>query len=288
VLCAVAGCGAQGAGGPTEEGLSVDDSVAGQITGTYVRGADTLSFEAREIEPGLIDGWVELNGLTLTVLSHPAQAVASYDGWLADGRDAALTDSGRTILRAFSQDLGSYVTADFTPADVLMRAANVWGDLSDHTLTMEIVSDAAHGYTSLCSYIYTYVNGTHDCWVGGTGSAYNIRPLQVAYRGDGVNTKYCWSGAWTSTVHSDHSTQYGPKMAGGCWGHCGAGCPGSTTNEVNTVDCLNHDECTLMHGTAYGDCNNELSYASDDYTFAPSCRYTQAADAPYHPIGACP
>ncbi|MDB4965146.1 MAG: putative lipoprotein [Myxococcales bacterium] len=274
----------------TAPGLTLNEA-AGVVSGTYSSGADKLVFGAKLLEPGVVDAWVDIGGKTLTVLAHPDAAAADYDGFAtADGSTTALNDSARELLQQFGVEISERSgDVDFTPLDVLKRAAGWWSQTNDaQKLQVEVLSDPNHGWSSLCGSVYNYVWGTHDCYAGGNWTPQTQRLAQIAYRYDNATALYCWGGGWTSAWHGEHSANYGPKFTGGCWGHCGAGCPGSSNNEVNTQDCLNHDECTTMHGTTTGDCNNEFSNSSDDFLFASSCGGTKLADQAYHAIGACP
>jgi hypothetical protein len=273
------------------DGLTLEEGV-GRVSGTFAVGTDVIRFEARQIEPGIVDAWAEIGGRTLTVISHPDRATADYDGFATDtGTTAtALTAADRALLKQFTNEIGPRVgNVSFTPLDVLYRGANWWTQVPDDKIRLELLSDPNYGWTSLCSSVYQYVWGTHDCGYGGNWATTTTRMAQIAYRYNDVTTLYCVNNAWTSAQPANtHTADYLPKMTGACWGHCGAGCPADNCRQWNTQDCLNHDLCDTAHGIATGSCDNELAYASDDYTFAPYCNGTTMADQAYHAIAACP
>jgi hypothetical protein len=272
-------------------GLTLNQLTTGEVAGTYLLGTDKLVFGAKLIEPGVVDAWVDVGGKTLTALAHVDSAAADLDGFMtADGASTSLTAPARDLLQKFGVEIGNQAgDDDFTPIDVLKRASGWWSQTSDnHQLQLEVLSDPNHGWHSLCGQVYQYVWGSHDCYAGGNWTPQTQRLAQIAYRWDDHSTLFCWNGAWTFDWHGGHTADYGPKFSSGCWSHCGAGCPGDSTNEVNSQDCLNHDECTTMHGTTTGDCNNEFNAAADDFLFSGSCGGTKLADQAYHPIGSCP
>src|SRR5262249_55883168 len=157
------------------------------------------------------DAWAELNGKTLTVLSHPERATADYDGFTsASGATAtALTQADRAILKQFVQQVGPMVGDEsFTPLDVIYRAVNWWTVAPDDRLRFELLSDPNYGWQSLCGSTYQYVWGTHDCGYGGNWASNTTRMAQVAYRYDDWTGLYCVNNSWTATPGNAHTADY--------------------------------------------------------------------------------
>ncbi len=58
-----------------------------------------------------------------------------------------------------------------------------------------------------------------------------------------------------------------------CMGRCGARCsqPLQSSTRQYTQECLNHDLCTAVVGSIFGQCLDEWYAASDGYLLAPEC-----------------
>jgi hypothetical protein len=142
----------------------------------------------------------------------------------------------RAAFRALALALGSSPRDDSPEADLLLRAARLWGDhpLQPVRLT-RIVAPFAKSWTNLCG----------------------ITSRSLAHDG---------------TTHGliSETLAVGPN-ASNCRARCGAGCDALVGTSAWTVDCGEHDRCEQHHSCCTS-CQDEFNSASDDYLFASNCR----------------
>ncbi len=142
----------------------------------------------------------------------------------------------RFIFRALAVVLDGSLRDGSPEADLLLRAARLWGDhpLQEVRLT-RIVAPFDKSWTNLCG----------------------ITSRTLAHDGSG-------HGLINETLAT------GPK-AYNCRSRCGAGCDALIGTSAWTVDCGEHDRCEQHHSCCTS-CQDEFNSASDDYLFAPNCR----------------
>jgi hypothetical protein len=260
-----------------EQKLNMEQTDIG-IQGTFVYGDTELKFSSEEIGPSSYDLWIELNGMTLTAVYMPQTFAIDYDGFITDSGDAPWYQrADRKIIRAFSLALDNVVEdeGEFNPGWALNRATRYWGDVPDNfRLQLEVLSDMNQGTNRICGEAWKLLTFTHDCQYGSESYTKNKRPLNIAWRNNGVE-EFCVNGNWTTNAtYKNHSWANWPAISGGCMSHCGANCPSCDKNQVLTHDCAKHDLCVEMHGQNGGPCEDELIAAADDYG-ASNCNSTK-------------
>ncbi len=157
-------------------------------------------------------------------------AEASYP----DG--AALTPADRFVFRALAIALESELASDAPEADLLLRAARLWGDHPLQPVRLRrIEAPREKSWTNLCG----------------------VTSARLAHDGSG-------HGLISETLAT------GPN-ASNCRSRCGAGCDALVGTSAWTVDCGEHDRCE-QHHSCCASCQDEFNSASDDYLFAPNCR----------------
>ncbi|HEX6904648.1 MAG TPA: hypothetical protein VF789_33380 [Thermoanaerobaculia bacterium] len=168
--------------------------------------------------------------LALAVDPVGQTAEASY----SDG--AVLTPADRFVFRALAIALESELASDAPEADLLLRAARLWGDHPLQPVRLRrIEAPREKSWTNLCG----------------------VTSARLAHDGSG-------HGLITETLAT------GPN-ASNCRSRCGAGCDALVGTSAWTVDCGEHDRCEQHHSCCTS-CQDEFNSASDDYLFAPNCR----------------
>ena len=104
VAAALTAC-ADSAKEPAIEGeVTVDESSATRIAGSYVAGEDTLTFEAREVETNLVAVTLNLHGMTLdaTLDTRDGNRMWSQDAFASDsGEDTTVAVEDVELMAAF-------------------------------------------------------------------------------------------------------------------------------------------------------------------------------------------
>jgi hypothetical protein len=159
-------------------------------------------------------------------------AEASYPG------DAAITAADRFVFRTLALTLERQLAGGGgdAEADLLLRAARLWGDHPLQPVRLErITAPRDKSWTNLCG--VTSASLAHD-----------------------------------STDHGliNERLATGPG-ASNCRSRCGAGCNAILGTSAWTVDCGEHDRCEQHHSCCVS-CQDEFNSASDDYIFASNCR----------------
>lgn len=259
---------------------------ADRISGTFTLGEEVIDFSSREVEPGVFDIEVRLQGLTLSGLLDPANGVSSLDGFVTEtGDNTQMLEHDRMLLNGLYEALNAELPDGAEagePARYLRRSVGLWAQNPDSVdLTRLVMGEQGRGYTMLCSYAKCngswtgtcngyynwYYYAKHDCNKGGFSYTGN---QQIAQLGNHYSCSgdeyYMVNGSWVCG-EPDHWVR--PKVVGNCFGRCGGGCGGDTQY---TVDATNHDGCVRNgHALASAYCNDQFASASDDELYAPDC-----------------
>lgn len=256
------------------------------VRGTFAADADVVRFASVEVEPGVYEIEVELQGLTLTGLIDPANGVSALDGFTSEsGEDTQMLEGDRAFLGALYEALNAELPSGGEagePARYLRRAVGLWAQHPDTVeLPRVVMGEQGRGYTMLCSYAkcngswtgtcngyynwYSYAK--HDCNKGGFSLAINQQIAQLGNHYTCSGDEYYMSGGAWVCGEPDHWSR--PKVVGNCFGRCGGGCGGDTQY---TLDATNHDGCVRNgHTLASMYCNDQFTSASDDELMAPDC-----------------
>lgn len=291
VAVAVVACGTEQAepidpGTGEMQGELVLRQEVDEVSGTFALGEDLVRFSSREVEEGVFDIEVELQGLTLIGLLDPANGVSALDGFVTEtGANTQMLEGDRLLLSALYGALNAELPQGAEagdPARYLRRSVGLWAQNPDSVeLPRVVMGEEGRGYTMLCSYAkcngswtgtcngyynwYSYAK--HDCNVGGFT---DTRNQQIAQLGDHYSCsgdEYYMSGGNWVCGEPDHWVR--PKVVGNCFGRCGGGCGGDTQY---TLDATNHDGCVRNgHATASAYCNDQFVSAMDDELNAPDC-----------------
>jgi hypothetical protein len=292
---ALFGCGVQGGGAPEETAappaagaqqgeLVLGHEDASRVEGAFTTGAERLAFSSREVEAGVYEVRVELQGMTLFGLLDPTRGANALDGFASEsGEDTQMLDGDRALLQGLYQALNTRLPqgdAAGPTAMYLRRAVGLW---AQHPSTVElartVMGEENRGYTMLCSYAkcggawtgscssYNYYSyAKHDCNRGGFESTINQQIAQLGNHGTCSGDEYYYSGGWRCG-EPDHWSR--PRVMGNCFGRCGGGCGGDTQY---TRDATNHDGCVRNgHALASAYCDDQFISASDDELSAPNC-----------------
>lgn len=289
VAVALVACGTEttdSIGTGASQGELVLNQEEGRVSGSYTLGEEVVVFSSREVEEGVFDIEVRLQGLTLSGLLDPANGVSSLDGFVTDtGENTQMLEHDRVLLDglygALNAELPNGAEAG-EEARYLRRIVGLWAQNPDSVdLARLVLGEEGRGYTMLCSYakcngswtgtcngIYNwYYYAQHDCNKGGFSFTGN---QQIAQLGNHYSCSgdeyYMVNGSWVCG-EPDHWVR--PKVVGNCFGRCGGGCGGDTQY---TVDATNHDGCVRNgHALASAYCNDQFASASDDELYAPDC-----------------
>lgn len=293
VTAALLACGGQTTGSPedtdtpeAQEGQLALERGEAHLSGTFTQGAQTVRFSGRQVERGVFEVEVRLQGMTLYGLMDPANGVSSLDGFASEsGQDTQLLDGDRELLTGLYERLSAELPTGDAAGGVgmyLRRAVGLWAQHpSSVGLARTVMGEDGRGYTMLCSYArcngqwtgtcsgyynwYSYAK--HDCNRGGFASSINQQIAQLGDHYSCSGDEYYLSGGVWYCGEPDHWSR--PKVVGNCFGRCGGGCGGDTQY---TLDATNHDGCVRNgHALASLYCDDQFSSASDDELFAPNC-----------------
>lgn len=267
---------------PTQEvegTIAVDEVSATRIAGSYVRGDETLAFDAREVATNLIAVTLTLHGMTIDA------TLDTRDGNRMWSQDAFASDSGAdtTIALEDIEVLGAFVSAieaediGISQGDGLAfhfgSVINLWGQWIPAMDPARIKFEDRNRAIDMCWWAsapgrYHDYDG-HDC------SSCSGDPVQghgmsgcsayVAYGPyDGTGGTWYWNGSWVwgddMAGHGNYSYQ-----TGDCYGRHGAGCGGGNAYFQENAS---HDHCVRNgHWTTSSWCSDELW----DVTSAYNC-----------------
>jgi hypothetical protein len=216
-----------------EVGLRVR-RLGGRLEGDLKSALGQLKFSSVRQPDGqvLIDYELpdDLGELSLLVDPVARTAEASYSPGVR------LRPSDRFAFRALAVALGKSLRDASPEADLLLRAARMWGDHPLQEVRLrKIVAPAEKSWTNLCG----------------------VTSRSLAHDGSGHGLIY-------------ETLAVGPN-ASNCRSRCGAGCNAILGTSAWTVDCGEHDRCE-QHHSCCASCQDEFNSASDDYLFASNCR----------------
>lgn len=265
--------------------LDVEATAVG-LSGTYTLGDDVVTFSATQVETGVTDVMVSVNGMLLAAIIDDDSALSELDGFAAiDGNDTAMQEADRRLVDAFSRELEASDFDETRSGDMLRRVTSMWGEHPDPVPLQRMVAGQENrADVSWCDAAYQWRTATHDCDHCGNYEQGCTTDVFVGYHW-GERPHYSnssgyigWGwveGILTHPSLNDYYWDRNWRYAGECLGNCGGGCP--TGNQTLTQDCADHDHC-VAHGNHYMTsvwCNDEFVVASDDYMFMPSCANTE-------------
>jgi hypothetical protein len=231
----LAGCMGEATDGQNgvEVGISYKSVADNAVSGTFTTAYGTVEFQSIVSSDGVVD-------VTFDRGNGVFGSRVDWNTLTADlkfGEGFKITEDDRFLLSALATTLENELGRSTIAADNLFRQATLWGVQAVGVVpTTHIVADGARGWTTLCGRSSYTLN--HD----GHGHAMINEGLAV-----------------------------GPS-APNCRARCGAGCTAIWGGSAWTKDCGSHDRCEQHGGGGInGSCSNELSWASDDYAFAPNC-----------------
>jgi hypothetical protein len=271
----ICGCG-QGGGGDEATTVATNTTLTLQhdeqgLSGSF-RAPDGTELTFRSSVSGdVLTLTIDVNALlTLTSIVNRATRHADYevpDGAVLTDRDSKnLNLLYRALLEKFGTD-----KQDDPEVEGLVALTGMWAEKSTGAqVTVRIDLPKTQGWTSLCSQVFTWVWGDHDCQYFGWGQdpkPVNIGPWDTSSIPNHNGTAYAnWvNGGWSypdqGWAYNSVPTGVGYEW-GNCYGECGAGC-GSPDY---TVDCLNHDHCVRNHGHWIGSgyCDDQFAACTDD------------------------
>lgn len=168
--------------------------------------------------------------LTLLVNRGAQTADVSYPA------GTKINAADRFVFRALAVALARTLRDDSAEADLLLRAARLWGDHPLQEVRLKrIEAPVGKSWTNLCG----------------------ITSRSLAHDGGSHGLLY-------------ETLAVGPN-AYNCRSRCGAGCDAIVGTSAWTVDCGEHDRCEQHHSCCAA-CQDEFNSASDDFMFAPNCR----------------
>jgi len=237
-----------------------------KTSGVYTLGADKVVFEAVAAGDEVFEIDLTVHGLVLDATIDFKNHTSSLDGFaLENGGDTQLLEEDRILLEKFVKSLEALPKDPATHSTLLRRVSSIWAQTgSAMELERRVMGEEGRGYTSLCGYIGSVKNSSHDCWSGGWWAA---KTTVYSYVGYWTDPTYYWRNSAWSTTSYDHASN--PTEYGNCFGRCGGGCG---SDQDYTQDCHNHDNCVRNgHVISSSWCSDELSSASDDEMYAPNC-----------------
>jgi hypothetical protein len=168
--------------------------------------------------------------LTLLVNRGEQTAEVSYPA------GTRINAADRFVFRALAVALARTLREDSPEADLLLRAARLWGDHPLQEVRLKrIQAPVEKSWTNLC--------GSSSRSLAHDGGSHGLINETLAV---------------------------GPN-ASNCRSRCGAGCNAILGTSAWTVDCGEHDRCEQHHSCCAA-CQDEFNSASDDFLFAPNCR----------------
>jgi hypothetical protein len=226
-----------GCGGTEPAGLQISQLDGDRVAGTWATPDGPVSFSSEVTAPGVFRVRFDLGG-------GEFGTDVDWNTYIADPRAAAdwrMSARDREVMGAMAKAIEEQIGNVDPVSENLIRQANLWARHPQGALVLtQIVADRVQGWTTLC-------NGT-------------------SYR------TFNWT--WGSTAKSEY-LKYGPgETSNPCRARCGSGCTAAWGTSAWTVDCGRHDRCEQYGGSGVNSqCNDELSSASDDFTFAGNCSY---------------
>lgn len=204
------------------------------VVGDFTSALGRISFRSLPQADGRVSVQLDLPGGRGTLALAADLVAQTADASYPDG--VVLTPADRFVFRALAITLESELASDSPEADLLLRAARLWGDHPLQPVRLRhIQAPREKSWTNLCG----------------------ITSARLAHDGSG-------HGLISETLAT------GPR-AYNCRSRCGAGCDALVGTSAWTVDCGEHDRCE-QHHSCCASCQDEFNSASDDYLFASNCR----------------
>ncbi len=225
-----------GCGGTDTTALQISQLDAEHVAGTLATPDGPVHFSSEVTAPGVFRVRFDLGGGEFgTDVDWNTYVADPRAGtdWTMSARDREVMG---TLARAIEEQIGNVDPV----SDNLVRQANLWARHPQGKLVLQqIVADRVHGWTTICSGSYRTFNWT-----------------------------------WGSTAKSEY-LKYGPtETSNPCRARCGSGCTAAWGTSAWTVDCGRHDRCEQYGGSGVNSqCNDELTSAGDDFSFAGNCSY---------------
>jgi hypothetical protein len=220
-----------------EVGITYKTVADNAVVGTFTTAYGSVEFKSIVSSDGVVD--VSFDRGAGEFGSHVDWNTLTANFQFAEG--FKITEDDRFLLSALASTLENELGRKTPAADNLFRQAGLWGIQTVGVVpTTHIVGDGERGWTTICGRTsYTF---PHD---GSTGGSHS----------------------WNENLACGPTEKSNP-----CRARCGSGCTAVWGGSAWTKDCGSHDRCEQHHGAGVNaDCSNELSWASDDYTFAPNC-----------------
>src|SRR5262245_22354055 len=108
---------------PGETNVDITDTTA---TGTFNATDSQVTFGVEVVEPNVLDMWVDVHGLHLTLLVDTAAGVMEWDGYTAaTGATTQMTDADRATLLELYHALDKYGN-DHEHLAILRRKIGNW------------------------------------------------------------------------------------------------------------------------------------------------------------------
>lgn len=225
-------------------------------TETNLKGSTLIDQHQLSYEVALVDNYYQLQA---TVNQKTLDMQVSYETGVItlDGHNQTLAATEMLALNQAAVQLGEYLAEQNVDEE-----GNLYFTEAENTLVrlMDFLSQAPADHV--------YTQRVH-------------RPSgEVSTRGLGNNGVRCIKKGRTYTLKYDGSrgvtttrkrANYNGGGSYGCMGRCGGGCGSWWVPKSWTLDCFEHDECSLRYGASGGasdrNCGDEWWNASDDWTF---------------------
>jgi len=256
--------------------VTVDESSATRIAGSYVAGEDTLAFEARELEPNLVAVTLNLHGMTLdaTLDTRDGNRMWSQDAFsTASGEDTTIALEDSELIQQFvraieAENIG--VSLGDGLAFHFGSVINLWAQWVPAMDPVRIKFEDRDRAVDMCWWAgapdrYHDYDG-HDCDACSgdprQGQGKSNCSSYVAYGPYYSGTTWYYNGSWVSgddmMGHGNYTYQ-----TGDCYGRYGAGCgSGNAYFQENA----SHDHCVRNGHVTYSSwCSDELWNTTSAY-----------------------
>jgi len=229
----------------TSSALVIDVHSDTAIEGTFTASDRVVTFRADQLRKYVGSLSVEVGDATLFYLND-----SEVGEIMLDGRGTSLTAADRDALVAFSHAVEAYI-GHIRDADAMhetmLSGGSAYLAVAPVGMTLDTLAKPIDGFTK------DTANGN-----GNDGkTCITVGTQRTAYFDQGSSGQVY---SWTWTVGNSGGGSYG------CMGRCGPGCGGGDW----TLDCLDHDACSLYFGASGGgsdpNCGDEWWNGSDDYT----------------------
>ena len=274
--------------------VTFEENTASRIAGSFTFQDETLTFEARELEPKLLTTTLKLHGMTFdaTLDTRDGNRMWSQDAFATDtGEDTAVTEEDQILIFAFVKQIEK-ANAGISRGDGLAfhfgSVINYWAQWSPAMEVTRVKFEDRERAYDMCA----WAKDTNGQWPQGTypgptGGGYKWMqydghdcstcsgdPMQgqgltscssiVAYGNWDTpsTTYYLTNGTWSTTANG-HGGGTATRIEGQCFGRYGASC-GSGTGYFRENG--SHDHCVRNgHVLASAWCSDELASTTEPY-----------------------